>query len=129
MDIAAFTDILPVGTGRSMVLFITESGTLSMIWLKTFEAPTNPPIASMESTPSASMPQDLSQPLPSVTPLPPEAMAAPEVPPVSESTDVVNTLGESSKEKKGGGAVVIVLIVIIVALLATIGYFAFKIFF
>ena len=46
ISIAIFTDILPVGMGRSMVRFMTPSGTLSMIWLKAFEAPTMqyPPI-------------------------------------------------------------------------------------
>ena len=76
---------------------------------------------SVSPTPIAQMPQNLSQPLPSVAPVT-------DVLPTSESTDIVNTLETKEPEGKGGSIVVIVLIVIIVALLATIGFFAVKIF-
>ena len=74
-----------------------------------------------ESSPA----QNLSQPLPSFAPPSDNAF------PATAGEEIVSNLEESKEEKegKGGTAVVIVLIVIIVALLITIGYFAFKIFF
>lgn len=87
--------------------------------------PVVPPSASMDApVPVApSLPsQDLSQPMPT--------FAAPSESPMPafNESEIVNTLGESEKEGKGGTVVVIILIVVIIALLATIGYFAYKIF-
>ncbi|HRX43791.1 MAG TPA: hypothetical protein P5059_00880, partial [Candidatus Dojkabacteria bacterium] len=87
------------------------------------------PAPTMDTSPTAPMDmpvpaQDLSQPL--------EQFSTPvETPmPAFQDTEVVNTLSEEKGDKgKGGTAVVIVLIVVIVALLITIGYFAYKIFF
>ena len=91
--------------------------------------PTEMPAPTMDTSPTAPMDmpvpaQDLSQPL--------EQFSTPvETPmPAFQDTEVVNTLSEKKGDKgKGGTAVVIVLIVVIVALLITIGYFAYKIFF
>lgn len=86
-----------------------------------FSSTESPSVSSIDSVlPS----QDLSQPL--------EQFSAPiETPmPAFQDTEVVNTLTDEKGEKgKGSTAVVIVLIVVIVALLITIGYFAYKIFF
>ena len=38
--IATLTDILLAGKGRFWVLFINASGSLSIIWLNAFDAPT-----------------------------------------------------------------------------------------
>jgi hypothetical protein len=48
---AVFTDILPEGTGLFLVRSINLSRSLSIIWLKAFEAPTikYPPIARSSS--------------------------------------------------------------------------------
>ena len=77
---------------------------------------------SVSPTPIAQMPQNLSQPLPSVAPVA-------DVLPTAESTDIVNTLETKEPEGKGGSIVVIVLIVIIVALLATIDFLLLRYFF
>lgn len=83
--------------------------------------------SSNESTTDTSSPSNLSQPLPSFTP----ATSAEATLPESPAQEVVSTLDEKKDEKdgKGGTAVVVVLIIIIVGLLATIGFFAYKIFF
>lgn len=90
--------------------------------------PSSPSIESPVAPVEAPIPdQSLNEPMPSFaseTPITPV--------PDQKPVEVVNTLGEQTKDApksgKGGTAVVIVLIVIIVALLATIGYFAIKIF-
>ena len=87
--------------------------------------PVVPPVASMEgvtSAQSAFPSQDLSEPMPSFS-TPSESPM-----PAFNESEIVNTLGDSKDEGKGGTVVVIILIVVIIALLATIGYFAYKIF-
>jgi len=61
----------------------------------------------------------------------PSEQSAQESVSVPQREDIVNNFEEGSqsgKSKKGGTAVLIVLITVIVALLATIGYFAYKLF-
>lgn len=90
------------------------------------EAPTEvTPVVDTPPVTEAPPAQNLSQPLPSFAPPSDNAF------PTTGGEEIVSNLEESKEEKSGksGTAVVIVLIVIIVALLITIGYFAFKIFF
>ena len=127
---------------------VSDLGVFNTSQVSTTETPVSIPtemaVPTMETP--VSMPTEMSAPTmetpvstPTEMPLPTQDLSqpfeqfstSPETPmPAFQDTEVVNTLTNEKDDKgKGGTAVVIVLIVVIVALLVTIGYFAYKIFF